>query len=110
MTYPRQYIAITILLLCTIACSAQAQTVAPTTAPTAEVGHMTEVSRTLTICNSGGLYFRTGAGVEYEALSVIADGQVVEYISETYSTDNAVWFVVRYGERVGYLNSRYTCE
>lgn len=112
MTHPRRYIAISLIILCMLACGLPTTAlVAPTAVPTYEVGRDTpKIGRTLTICNSGGLNVRTGAGTEFAPLDVLTDGVDVEYIAETYALDGAVWYVVRYNGRDGYINSKYTCE
>ena len=59
----------------------------------------------MVVCHSGGLNLRTGAGTNYPAVDVLADGTIVKIIRDP-EAEKIGWRHIR----GGYVNKRYLCR
>jgi uncharacterized protein YgiM (DUF1202 family) len=62
-------------------------------------------SISMVVCHSGGLNLRTGAGMNYPAVDVLADGTIVEIIRDP-EVEKIGWRHIK----GGYVNARYLCK
>ena len=54
---------------------------------------------------------RTGAGTGFESVAVLKAGEPLALTGDfEKSPDGGIWWPVRAGELVGYINARYVCE
>ena len=54
---------------------------------------------------------RAGAGTGFESLAVLSAGDTLTLAGEmVIAPDMGLWWPVRSGEVVGYINARYVCE
>lgn len=54
---------------------------------------------------------RSGAGTGYESEAVLSAGDTITLTGElVIAPDMGLWWPVRSGEVVGYINARYVCE
>jgi uncharacterized protein YgiM (DUF1202 family) len=59
----------------------------------------------MVVCHSGGLNLRTGAGMNYPAVDVLADGTIVEIIRDP-EVEKIGWRHIK----GGYVNAGYLCR
>ena len=108
----KRYTLLVALLVASLACASTAIPAAPAELPTGNkmiimpaVMSAPVPTVSMVVCHSGGLNLRTGAGTNYPAVDVLADGEIVEIIRDP-EAEKIGWRHVK----GGYVNARYLCR
>lgn len=99
-------IVISTLLLSILACSSSV----PSAELTANVPTYDIELKSYKVCDCESLNVRAGAGTEFPTFDNLYVGNEVEYITETYSEDGSLWYVIKLGDGVGYVRAKYVCQ
>lgn len=99
-----------ILPILALACGTLTTIPAVDTEPTTEIiivnATSIPVSTQAIVCNSGGLNLRSGAGLEYGVIAVLADGSIVEIIGSVMTdASGELWQQVE----GGWVDAVYLC-
>jgi len=107
----KRYTLLVALLVASLACASTALPAAPELPTGNKMIIMPAVMSapvptvSMVVCHSGGLNLRTGAGTNYPAVDVLADGTIVEIIRDPEVEKIGWWHI-----KGGYVNARYLYE